>query len=189
MLILGRSFFSIKVKQTYTLMSLRNHITFQNGNRDQRLSNEFPRFFVICWKFGNCEKCRLLVVTVRLEFYLLYLKRLSHYVNTSKHFFEPNLNWNTRFSPILMENAVSTVSLSVDSDEQNILKLFQKLPLWIDFNIAMASRLIQGQTRTLDNNVSCEMTFLWSAIYTGCHFCELVVPFILGAIFASWYFW
>ena len=59
-----------------------------------------------------------------------------------------------------MDNAVSTVSLSVDSDEQNILKLFQKLPLCPDFNIAMVSRLIQGQTRTLDNNVSCEMTFL-----------------------------
>ena len=55
-----------------------------------------------------------------------------------------------------MDNAVSTVS----NDGQNILKLLQKILLCPDFNVAMASRLIQGQTRTLDNNVNCEMSFL-----------------------------
>ena len=166
MIILGRSFFSTKAKQTYTLMGLRNHTTFQDKNRDQRLSNKFRRFFVIYWKFGNCEECRLLGVTVRLEFHLFYSKFISHYVNRSKHFSKPNWNWNTSFFPRLTDNAVSTVS----NDGQKILKFFQKIPLCPNFNVAMASRLIQGQTKTLDNNVSFEMSFLW------------------GAIFASWYF-
>ena len=95
-----------------------------------------------------------------------------------------------------MDNAVSTVSLSVDNDGQNILKLFQKLFLCLDFNVAMASRLIWGQTRTLGNDVSCEMSFLWDAIYIGCHFWELVflirrvpclVTFVsMGAISVRW---
>ena len=59
-----------------------------------------------------------------------------------------------------MDNVVSAVLLSVDNDGENILKLFQKLPFCPDFNVAMASRLIQGQTRTPDNNESFEMSFL-----------------------------
>ena len=55
-----------------------------------------------------------------------------------------------------MDNAFSTVSLS---DGQKILKIFQKLSFCPDFNVAMAIRRIQGQNRTLDNNVSCEMSF------------------------------
>ena len=59
-----------------------------------------------------------------------------------------------------MDNAVSMVSISVDNDGQNVFKLFQKLPVYPDFNVAIASRLFQGQTRTLDNSVSCGMSFL-----------------------------
>ena len=128
---------------------------------------------------------------VRLEFHLFYQRLLFHYVNTSKHFSKPNLNWNTIFSQLLVDNVVFTVFLSVDNDGQNILKLFQKLPLCPDFNVGMASRLIQGQTRTLDNNASCEMLFLWGIIYVRCHFCELVflirrVPFFVTFHLCQW---
>ena len=92
-----------------------------------------------------------------------------------------------------MDNAVSTVSLS---DGQKILKISQKLSLCPDFNVAMAFRLIQVQDRTLDNNVSCEMSFFGGAIYVGYHFCGLAflirrVPFFttfvsMGAVNVRW---
>ena len=64
-----------------------------------------------------------------------------------------------------MGNVVSTVSRFIDNDGKNILKLIRNLPLCPDFNVAIASRLIQVQNRTLDNNVSSEMSF----------FCELPI--------------
>ena len=115
-------------------MGFRNHITFQDWSCDhQRLSNELSRVFVIWWKFGNCKECRLLGLTMRLKFHLFYDKLLLHYINTSKHF----LN-----------------------------KLELKYKLFPTFNgqcslyVKMASRLIECQIMTLDNNVSCEMSFI-----------------------------
>ena len=92
-------------------------------------------------------------------------------------------------------------SIFVDNNGQNTSKLFQKLPLCLDFNVAMTFGLILGQTRALHSNVSSEMSFWWGAIYGGWNSCGLVflirrVPFLaklmsMGAINVRWFhsFW
>ena len=93
---------------------------------------------------------------------------------TILYFSKPYLNINTRFFQLLMKNVVSTIFLSIYKHGQNILQHFQNLPLSPDLNVTMASRLIQGQGRTPENNGSCDMSFLWGAIYVGGHFSEVV---------------
>ena len=103
---------------------------------------------------------------------------------TILYFSKPYLNRNTRFFQLLMENVVSMIFLSIYKHGQSILEHFQKLPLSPDLNVTMASRLIQGQDKTPENNGSCDMSFLWGAIYVGDHFCE-VVFLIRKVTFAS----